>query len=77
MEIAAANQMQRNLQTFRQFAEKNPAFSQSSLRNLTQRFKTFRGLIEGNGLDFALIRLGRKVLIDESRFFVWVDEQQK
>ena len=80
MENQTTNQSQRNLLTVKQFADKYPAFSQSSLRNLiflAQQRKSSKGAIKGNGLNIALIRLGRKLLIDEVKFFVWIDEQQK
>tara|TARA_R110002073_G_scaffold336383_2_gene532777 strand:- start:186 stop:407 length:222 start_codon:yes stop_codon:yes gene_type:complete len=68
-----------NLLTVRQFAEKHPAFSQGSLRNLiflSESRKTSRGIIAGNGLNIALVRIGRKLLIDEAGFFKWIDVQQ-
>jgi hypothetical protein len=37
--------------------------------------QTSKGVIPGNGLDFALVRIGRKVLINEARFFEWVEQQ--
>ena len=66
--------------TVAQFAERNPAFSQASLRNLIFKADEREGAtakISGNGLieAGALIRIGRKVLIDEERFFDWVDAQ--
>ena len=69
----------RVLFTVRQLAERHPAFPQGSLRNLiflAANRKTSRGSIRGNGLEFALVRLGRKVLIDEAKFFDWIDAQQ-
>lgn len=66
--------------TVRQFAERNPAFTEPALRNLVfkadARHST-RGEIPGNGLieAGAIIRIGRKVLIDEERFFAWMDSQ--
>lgn len=67
------------LNTVRQHAEKHAAFSQGSLRalifNASSR-KTGRGNIPGNGLESALVRIGRKVLIDEARFFLWVERQR-
>ena len=33
------------------------------------------GEIKGNGLDKAIVRVGRKVLIDESKFFEWLAAQ--
>lgn len=70
----------RALLTVRQFAEKHPAFQQGSLRNLiflAESRNTSKGKIAGNGLGVALVRIGRKVLIDESKFFQWIDTQQE
>ncbi len=70
----------RTLLTVRQFSDKHPAFPQGSLRNLiflAENRHTSKGKIKGNGLDIALVRLGRKLLIDEAKFFQWIDEQQK
>lgn len=63
-----------------QFCERNPAWSQAALRNLVFKAnarKSSRGVIPGNGLleAGAIVRLGRKVLIDEAAFFAWVREQ--
>ena len=72
--------MQKLLSTVRQFSEKHPAFSQGSIRNLVflaESRKTSKGTIAGNGLGIALVRIGRKLLIDESRFFEWIESQQK
>jgi hypothetical protein len=69
----------RTLLTVRQFADKHPAFPQGSIRNLiflAESRNTSKGTIAGNGLDIALVRIGRKVLIDEARFFNWIDAQQ-
>lgn len=69
----------RPLLTVRQFSEKHPAFSQPSLRSHIFQSKpraSSRGLVPGNGLESALIRLGKRVLIDEVRFFEWIDAQQ-
>ena len=69
----------RTLLTVRQFADKHQAFPQGSLRNLiflAENRKTSKGVIQGNGLDVALVRIGRKLLIDEGKFFQWIDKQQ-
>ena len=70
----------RTLSTVRQFSEKHPAFSQGSLRNLihlsTERYSS-KGKIPGNGLAVALVRIGRKLLIDESKFFEWIEKQNQ
>ena len=70
----------RALVTVRQFSEKHPAFSQGSLRNLihlsSERY-TSKGKIPGNGLRLALVRIGRKLLIDEAKFFQWIEQQNQ
>lgn len=69
----------RILYTVRQFSDKYPAFSQGSLRNLiflASERHTSNGKIPGNGLDVALVRIGRKLLIDSAKFFAWIDAQQ-
>ena len=69
-----------NYFTVAQFAERNPAFSQAAVRNLVHKAedrKSTRGTVHGNGLikAGAILRIGRKVLIDEDRFFEWVRRQ--
>ncbi len=76
--VASSQQYSPILLTVRQFAEKHPCFSQASLRNLIfhgKPRKTSRGVIPGNGLEVALKRIGRKILICEEKFFEWVDQQ--
>lgn len=68
----------RNLLTAKQFVNKHPAWTEASIRNLifhSRDRKTSKGIIPGNGLESAILRVGRKVLIDEARFFEWVDAQ--
>lgn len=66
--------------TVEQFSLNNPAFTKSALRNLIfkadERLST-KGIIEGNGLlkAGAVIRIGRKVLINESKFYAWIESQ--
>jgi len=70
----------RSLFTVRQFSDKHPAFTQGALRNLiflSESRKTSKGIIPGNGLNVALVRIGRKLLIDEAKFFQWIEEQQE
>lgn len=56
------------LLTVRQFSEKHPAFPQGGLRAL--RFNQ-----DTNGFAPAFKTVGRKVLIDEARFFEIVNQQ--
>lgn len=67
--------------TVEQFSQRNPAFTPAALRNLifkADERQSTKGTIPGNGLieAGAIVRVGRKVLIVESRFFDWVDAQQ-
>jgi len=56
--------------TVNQFTEKHPAFTTGGLRALIFNEKS-------NGLakSAAIVRIGRKVLIDETKFFGWVESQ--
>ena len=65
------------LYTVKQFAERQPAFTAGSLRNMIFKADSrhsSKGELPGNGLFEcgAILRLGRKVLIDEVRFLAWV-----
>lgn len=71
--------MSKNLLSTRQFSEKHPAFSQPALRHLIFQSKSRTsslGPIPGNGFDVALVHIGSRVLIDEDKFFEWVEWQQ-
>lgn len=66
-----------------QFSERHPAFSQAALRNYIlnaeDRLNSRGERIPGNGLleAGAIIRIGRRVLIDEQKFFGHIAAQQK
>ena len=62
----------RVLLTVRQFAERHPFLTESSLR--FQIFNRASNRLESSG---AIVRLGRKILIDEDKYFGWVDGQQE
>lgn len=69
--------------TVEQFAPRNPAFTAPALRNLIfkaePRLNADGETVPGNGLieAGAILRIGRKVLIHEQRFFEWLDAQQR
>ena len=72
------NADRRVLLTVKQFPLRNPAFTEAALRNLIFKADdrlSSKGVIPGNGLIAcgALVRVGRKVLIDEAKFFDWID----
>lgn len=56
--------------TIRQFAEKHPAFPQGGLRSI--RFNQ-----DSNGFAPAFLNQGRKVLINEQKFFEILESQNK
>ncbi len=57
-----------NLLTVKQFCEKHKAFSAGGLR-----YNIFHA--DKNGFSMCIRRIGRKVLIDETEFFRWVQRQ--
>ncbi|MBT3811705.1 MAG: hypothetical protein HOE45_07545 [Gammaproteobacteria bacterium] len=57
--------------TVQQFTAKHTAFKVGGLRSLI-----FNEHQNGLAKSSAIIRIGRKVLIDETKFFAWVDDQQ-
>jgi hypothetical protein len=71
------------LRTVAQFAERHPAWTQPGLRNLIfaaeDRVGSRGTRVPGNGLGAAgaIVRVGRRVLIDEQKFFAWIAEQQR
>ena len=73
----------RDLFTVEKFSERRPAWTEPALRGLilnAEARQNSRGeRIPGNGLAEAgaIVRVGRRVLIDEQAFFRWIAEQQK
>jgi len=59
------------LYTVHKFAEKHPAFSEGGLRY--QIFNAKKNGLEASG---SLVRLGRRILINEPKFFAWIDSLQ-
>ena len=69
-----------SLFTVNQFSNKEKSFSPASLRNLIFKAEprmTYEGEVPGNGLIEcgAIIRVGRKVLIDDQKFLAWMRNQ--
>jgi len=59
------------LSTVKQFTENHPAFTTGGLRAWI-----FNEHTNGLAKSGAIVRIGRKVLIDEAKFFAWVEAQQ-
>jgi len=68
--ISATSTPPRRLVNVAQFCEQNPAFSHGSIRWLLFNRQE-------NGLQSAVVRVGRRVLIDVDRFFEWLDAQSE
>jgi len=60
------------LSTVKQFTEKQPAFNTGGLRAWI-----FNEHTNGLAKSGAIVRIGRKVLIDEAKFFAWVESQNQ
>lgn len=58
--------------TVNQFTAKHTAFTNGGMRSLI-----FNEHQNGLAVSGAVIRIGRKVLVDESKFFAWVQAQHK
>lgn len=58
--------------TVPQFANKHPAFTAGALRQ-----HIFHEHKNGLAKSGAKVRVGRKVLIEESKFFAWVESQNR
>jgi hypothetical protein len=58
----------RDLRTVRQICEAFPAFKSGTIRWWLFHRRT-------NGFDRAVVKVGRRVLIDTYEFFAWIDEQ--
>lgn len=64
--------------TVKQFAARNIAFTEGSLRWMVFQSNQPEELSKGrnyHGLKRAVIRNGTRILIDETRFFEWLYDQ--
>ena len=58
------------LSTIKQFTTRHPAFPEGGLR-----FRIFHADSNGLAESGAIVRNGRRVLIDEEKFFEWLRER--
>ena len=76
------NSPPRRLFSLAKFAERHASFlTLSAITNQVHRAKPRQsslGEIPGNGLEEAgaIVRVNGRVLIDEDRYFLWIDSQQ-
>lgn len=59
-----------NLRSVRDIAQRNPALGENSLRWMIFNAKD-------NGLAPVLVRIGRRVFLDEPKFSAWIADQQR
>lgn len=82
-ETATVDSAPRPLYSVAQFEGQHKAFPQAAMRclilNAEDRVNSRGERIPGNGLAEAgaIVRVGRRVYIDEQAFFRWIAEQQK
>jgi hypothetical protein len=60
------------LSTVNQFSDKHRAFTKGGLRSLI-----FNEHKNGLAKAGAVIRVGRKVVLDETKFFAWIEDQNQ
>lgn len=63
-----------------QFCAVHPAFTPGSMRYLiyaSQDRHGAKGLVKANGLASALTRIGRRIYIDEEKFFAWFAQHRR
>ena len=72
--------MTKTLLSVKQLSELLPAFTENSLRfhifNAKPRINSQGDTVPGNGLASAIIRIGRKVLVDRDKFIEWIENQR-
>lgn len=66
-----AGHQQHELLTVDQFTQKHRAFKAGGLRWLI-----FNEKQNGLAVSGAVVRIGRRVLLDEAKFFAWIERQQ-
>jgi hypothetical protein len=71
MQLAPAASNAPVYSTVKQFSEKHPAFSVGSLRAIIFNAST-NGLSEAG----AIVRIGRKVLLNDTKFYDWIEAQR-
>ncbi len=58
--------------TVNQFCERHPAFTKGGMRH-----NIFHGSTNGLKESGAIVRNGRKILINEPKWFAWLESQQE
>jgi len=72
MSEVAERPTQRALHTVEQFVGKYPFLSVGGLR-----WQVFNRATNGLEESGAIVRIGRRVFVDEAKYFGWIDAQQK
>lgn len=78
-ETAGAPPSYRRLSTVAQFSQNHHDLTESAIRWLIHQAKPrdrAKSLTEPNGFDMVIVRRGRRVLLDEDQYSVWLENQQ-
>lgn len=78
---AATPSIKASIKTLVQMPEWKDVYTESAIRNLIDKARarrSSRGVIPGNGLieAGALIRIGRRVVLDTDKFRAWVESHR-
>jgi hypothetical protein len=64
--------LMKNLKSVKHFTNDNPSFTEGGMRSLI--FNEELNGLKGSG---AILRVGRKILIDEPKFYEWIKSQNE
>lgn len=79
-EVASPPPRNRQLSTVIQFCQKHQDLTESAVRWLIHQSKPrhrAKSLTKPNGFDMVIFRRGRRVLLDEDQYSLWLEMQQK
>lgn len=79
--MSHSSQPLRTFYTVQQISERHPAFTARTLRHwifcAKERYMwkdRRRVLVPGNGFDSVIVRMGRRIYIDEKALFEWLQQ---
>ena len=78
-EVVGMSPRYRRLSTVTQFCQKHQDLTESAVRWLIHQSKprhSAKSLTKPNGFDMVIFRRGRRVLLDEDQYSLWLENQQ-
>ena len=79
-EVASAPARNRRLSTVQQFCRNHPDLTESAVRWIIYQSKPrhhTKSLTKPNGFDMVIFRRGRRVLLDEDQYCLWLEMQNE